>query len=432
MAFYYQQDFPTVQFRTFKPVPPNEETPENPTLCHAELSPPAEPKMDPCSKNKDIPASSTNSAVPKEIPRKPGTTLKDQTYQWFEKTQRRKLVRKGQFPDWFHGFVTRTRAEEMLHDKPLGCFLVRFCESRVGFVLSYRGTERCRHFKLDQQEDEQYLIEGEKSTHPQLEDLIQHYSMFPVEPFKEMLTTPCSKKHNSPTGLSDNSSDAATGGQMYGRITKHTKVSPDTVPLLSTSPKDKEKRLSEGQMPVEIDSSSFVEKATVFLGKEPLPSPEVHEDSIFAYTSVNKPSRNHKGGKDEQSSPRTLPDTSPEFHTYTEPALWSTPLVDIVDSVHDPIAFYAMGRGSCSDNTENVYSEVDIHSMTPRDLRAGMDHKGFATISHPSRKPFEHKTSAFHSSIRLHSRSPTLQEGISSKHFSKSKKTGCHPIQSKF
>jgi len=28
--------------------------------------------------------------------------------------------------------------EQMLQDEPLGCFLVRFSESTVGFVLSYR------------------------------------------------------------------------------------------------------------------------------------------------------------------------------------------------------------------------------------------------------------------------------------------------------
>lgn len=33
---------------------------------------------------------------------------------------------------------SRREAEELLQDQPLGCFLVRFSESTVGFVLSYR------------------------------------------------------------------------------------------------------------------------------------------------------------------------------------------------------------------------------------------------------------------------------------------------------
>lgn len=32
----------------------------------------------------------------------------------------------------------RRESEQLLQDKPLGCYLIRFSESTVGFVLSYR------------------------------------------------------------------------------------------------------------------------------------------------------------------------------------------------------------------------------------------------------------------------------------------------------
>ncbi|NXY84446.1 SH22A protein, partial [Alcedo cyanopectus] len=64
--------------------------------------------------------------------------LRAQTRLWFEQTQARRLRTELGLPAWFHGFVSRRETEQLLQDQPLGCFLVRFSESTVGFVLSYR------------------------------------------------------------------------------------------------------------------------------------------------------------------------------------------------------------------------------------------------------------------------------------------------------
>ncbi|NWY94892.1 SH22A protein, partial [Loxia curvirostra] len=64
--------------------------------------------------------------------------LRARTRLWFEQTQAQSLGPEGELPSWFHGFISRREAEELLQDQPLGCFLVRFSESTVGFVLSYR------------------------------------------------------------------------------------------------------------------------------------------------------------------------------------------------------------------------------------------------------------------------------------------------------
>ncbi|NXT01085.1 SH22A protein, partial [Jacana jacana] len=65
--------------------------------------------------------------------------LRARTRLWFEQTQARRLVAKGELPAWFHGFISRRETERLLQDQPPGCFLVRFSESTVGFVLSYRS-----------------------------------------------------------------------------------------------------------------------------------------------------------------------------------------------------------------------------------------------------------------------------------------------------
>ncbi|NXR24875.1 SH22A protein, partial [Cinclus mexicanus] len=75
---------------------------------------------------------------PEEDPWPERVALRAQTRLWFEQTQAQRLGPKGELPVWFHGFISRREAEELLQDQPLGCFLVRFSESTIGFVLSYR------------------------------------------------------------------------------------------------------------------------------------------------------------------------------------------------------------------------------------------------------------------------------------------------------
>ncbi|NWT48723.1 SH22A protein, partial [Chroicocephalus maculipennis] len=116
--------------------------------------------------------------------------LRARTRLWFEQTQAKRLGATGELPAWFHGFVSRRETEQLLQDQPPGCFLVRFSESTVGFVLSYRGRERCRHFVLDQLPDGRYVILGERSAHAELADLLRHYAAAPLTPYHEFLTVP--------------------------------------------------------------------------------------------------------------------------------------------------------------------------------------------------------------------------------------------------
>lgn len=123
-------------------------------------------------------------------------SLRAHTLLWFERTQLPRLRTPGNsLPCWLHGFATRREAEQLLQDKPQGCFLLRLSESKIGFVLSYRGDDRCRHFIIEEEDSgtfgSVYLIAGEDSRHHSLEDLINYYTHNPVGPFNELLTVPC-------------------------------------------------------------------------------------------------------------------------------------------------------------------------------------------------------------------------------------------------
>ncbi|XP_056402519.1 SH2 domain-containing protein 2A isoform X2 [Hyla sarda] len=330
MAYNYQKDFQPMLFSTFKPIPENKDVACSYKTCQEETSLPT--NMAAVAKNKNT---DTSSAIfVQEATRSTGATLKHQTYQWFERTQRMRLLKNGRFPDWFHGFITRT------------------------------GTERCRHFMINHPEDKRYVIEGEKSVHLSLEELVNHYCMFPVEPYKEMLTMAC--------------------------------------PM------------------VEYASSSSAVKVPSFLRKDPIQSPQ-DLDPLIVYAPVKKPSGDHKRNEEESCSVKPNHIPSEESHTYTVPILWNQPRVECSNNVSEPIAFYAVGRGSCKDNLENVYSEVDINAIPSSQSReANNRHTGLSTLPHPAPKAIKTKSTAFHASFHSHKHDAIPQEEARRGHFSRS------------
>ncbi|KAG7476572.1 hypothetical protein MATL_G00084410 [Megalops atlanticus] len=113
------------------------------------------------------------------------------TIRWFKETQARKVVRNGAFPCWFHGMITRRQAEDLMTDKPIGCFLIRVGQSRAGYTLTYRGKDRCRHYMIEMQTNGKYVILGEDRAHPSLPDLVEYHTRVGIKPFMELLTVPC-------------------------------------------------------------------------------------------------------------------------------------------------------------------------------------------------------------------------------------------------
>uniref|UniRef100_A0A8D0F7D3 SH2 domain-containing protein n=1 Tax=Strix occidentalis caurina TaxID=311401 RepID=A0A8D0F7D3_STROC len=88
-------------------------------------------------------------------------------------------------------FPASREAENLLSDKPLGCFLVRISQSRPGYTLTYRGEHRCRHYMIQVQPNVRYVILGEDRAHASLTELVRYHQTVGIQPFMEILTVPC-------------------------------------------------------------------------------------------------------------------------------------------------------------------------------------------------------------------------------------------------
>ncbi|KAF3688801.1 SH2 domain-containing protein 7 [Channa argus] len=118
--------------------------------------------------------------------------LRELASKWFIETQVPLIIHNGFFPNWFVGFITRKNAEEILRDKEMGCFLIRLSDKAIGYILSYKGRDRCRHFVINQSETGQFVVCGDSKGHGTVSDLIQYYKTTPIQPFGEYLTSSCS------------------------------------------------------------------------------------------------------------------------------------------------------------------------------------------------------------------------------------------------
>ncbi|KAL1777633.1 SH2 domain-containing protein 2A isoform X1 [Sigmodon hispidus] len=261
-----------------------------------------------------------NAGKEEEVPGKGGLSLQDKTRAWVQETQAHWLLFRTA-PVWFHGFITRREAEMLLQPQPQGCYLVRFSESTVTLVLSYRSRTCCRHFLLAQLGDGRHVVLGEDSAHAQLQDLLQHYTECPLSPYGEMLTQPLARQTAEPTGLS----------------------------LRTDSDSESRRREDPASQTAQL----------IQQGQAQAPA---HKEKVWA----SQP-------KESSQAPRPRPPIPAKPHLpleiYTRPA--SRPhralsINPIYQEPDEPIAFYAMGRGSPGEAPSNIYAEVDRPSeMAP-------------------------------------------------------------------
>lgn len=87
--------------------------------------------------------------------------------------------------------------------KPPGYFLIRVSESRIGYTLSYRAEDRCRHFMIDALENGHYIILGENRSHRFLQDLVDFHRRTPIAPYTEVLTVACGQTSNDQTDYAE-------------------------------------------------------------------------------------------------------------------------------------------------------------------------------------------------------------------------------------
>uniref|UniRef100_A0A3Q3IU17 SH2 domain-containing protein n=1 Tax=Monopterus albus TaxID=43700 RepID=A0A3Q3IU17_MONAL len=111
-------------------------------------------------------------------------------------------------------------AEDLLQDKALGCFLIRLSDKAIGYILSYKGHDRCRHFVITQNQDGQFIISGDCQSYHSLTELIEHYKVNPIKPFGEFLAgVPSVPK--APLGFS-------LSGSLSGTTSHPSKSHPDS------------------------------------------------------------------------------------------------------------------------------------------------------------------------------------------------------------
>ncbi|XP_066126943.1 hematopoietic SH2 domain-containing protein isoform X1 [Saccopteryx bilineata] len=112
---------------------------------------------------------------------------------WFVQTQMDQLVQGG-VPLWFHGAISRLDAENLLESQPVGSFLIRVSHSHVGYTLSYKAQNCCRHFMVKLLDDGSFVIPGEESTHASLDALVAFHQQQPMRPHGELLKQPCQQE----------------------------------------------------------------------------------------------------------------------------------------------------------------------------------------------------------------------------------------------
>lgn len=80
--------------------------------------------------------------------------------------------------EWFHGLVTRLDAEDLLLDEPRGTFLVRVSEKIWGYAISYKDSDRCKHYLVDTSSGTYQFLGANQLTHKSLSKSIAAFYLY--------------------------------------------------------------------------------------------------------------------------------------------------------------------------------------------------------------------------------------------------------------
>uniref|UniRef100_A0A3B4U6K1 Hematopoietic SH2 domain-containing protein homolog n=1 Tax=Seriola dumerili TaxID=41447 RepID=A0A3B4U6K1_SERDU len=217
-------------------------------------------------------------------------------FTWFTESQLRSVIRNGIVPEWFHGIISRKTAEELLMSKPSGYFLIRVSETRIGYSLSYRADDRCRHFMIDALEDGHYIIVGENRRHRFLQDLVDFHRRNPIMPFTEVLTVACGQVREClyyPTCIQ---MPELNGYSIHHRFVcpstaMATEVKPSVVTNLKNLKKKFQKKRSTSQehMYTEIDTEATDRGGNADNEYQEITQEETFNSAPFSYIHNNVP-----------------------------------------------------------------------------------------------------------------------------------------------
>ncbi|KAL0964997.1 hypothetical protein UPYG_G00275450 [Umbra pygmaea] len=134
----------------------------------------------------------------KGVQRTMSTSSRDHIIRWFQETQL--PVRAGFEKDksriapWFHGIISLQEAEDQLTEGLPGYFLVRVSERILGYVLSYRCIDACKHFLIDASEG-CYMLLGHPIRFSSLVELVEYHEVEPITTSGgEQLRHPCGQR----------------------------------------------------------------------------------------------------------------------------------------------------------------------------------------------------------------------------------------------
>ncbi|XP_067829347.1 SH2 domain-containing protein 7-like [Heptranchias perlo] len=361
--------------------------------------------------------------------------LKDMALKWFTETQATLILQNGRLPEWFHGFVTRKEAESILRDKDIGHFLIRLSDRAIGYILSYKGSDRCRHFVIQQLKNGRYMIDGSAHTHKSLAALINYYTTGVIQPFGEVLTEPCSQYERNdlydhisfvpPKGLC--SGDAENKDLMARRQALHSRSQADGGPRRPPAVPPKANRtFNARRLNSSLESMSSSEDCDVV---PPLPTrtnlvEEKNQDGvkygqIIKFTSKEKPL--HAVTSDECTVKGIV--ANPLYKAGTDVRLpsgrtshpTSQPSNVIYSLAAEPQPIYNEAFEPMKINSipDTLYTEVDLKQWRNGALPTAAENN-YATISVPTDHPRQ-ASEAKHLSLATPPRlSPNLNNKIRS------------------
>uniref|UniRef100_A0A0N5AC58 SH2 domain-containing protein n=1 Tax=Syphacia muris TaxID=451379 RepID=A0A0N5AC58_9BILA len=133
---------------------------------------------------KDTNAASLREAI-KNLPRPPKPKSRQAIVDWFrveELSRGTGYDPKTNLPaPWFHGIISREKADELLKNKPSGSFLVRISERIWGYTVSYVvGDGTTKHFLIERIPEGYQFLGTNQVVHRHLFDLITYHETAPI------------------------------------------------------------------------------------------------------------------------------------------------------------------------------------------------------------------------------------------------------------
>ncbi|KAK2161913.1 hypothetical protein NP493_1551g00007 [Ridgeia piscesae] len=148
-----------------------------------------------------VPASPSHPRPQTVWPAKPANRAAVIT--WFQESERPRgvginPVTQQPLP-WFHGIIVRRQAEELLVNRPLGSFLVRVSERVRGYAISYRASDRCKHYLIDTLDGHYQFFGANQVVHNSLADLVCFHKKVHITKLgQELLLYPCGQNTDPP------------------------------------------------------------------------------------------------------------------------------------------------------------------------------------------------------------------------------------------